>query len=114
MLTGDDTIVHIMEQCGLSLPADKPEAEDSLIELTEGGASLEEKRRPERVSGHQTKTRKRGSVVGKIFGVLGTLLLIGICTGGLLFGIFMKYVNTTLAPSLVVNADDYTMALSMV
>ena len=73
---------------------------------------MEEKRRPERVSGHQRKTRKRGSVVGKIFGVLGTLLLIGICTGGLLFGIFMKYVNTTLAPSLVVNADDYTMALS--
>ena len=73
---------------------------------------MEEKRRPERVSGRQTKTRRRGSIAGKIFGVLGTLLLIGICTGGLLFGIFMKYVNTTLAPSLVVNADDYTMALS--
>ena len=73
---------------------------------------MEEKRRPERVSGHQRKTKKRGSVLGKIFGVLATLLLIGICTGGLLFGIFMKYVNTTLAPSLVVNADDYTMALS--
>ena len=73
---------------------------------------MEEKRRPERVSGRQTKTRRRGSIAGKIFGVLGTLLLIGICTGGLLFGIFMKYVNTTLAPSLVVNADDYTMSLS--
>ena len=73
---------------------------------------MEEKRRPERVSGRQTKRRKRGSVAGKIFGVLGTLLLIGICTGGLMFGIFMKYVNTTLAPSLAVNADDYTMALS--
>ena len=73
---------------------------------------MEENKRPERVSGRQRKTRKRGSIAGKIFGVLGTLLLIGICTGGLLFGIFMKYVNTTLAPSLVVNADDYTMSLS--
>ena len=51
-------------------------------------------------------------MAGKIFGVLGTLVLIGICTGAMLFGIFMKYVNTSLAPALEVNASDYTMALS--
>lgn len=71
---------------------------------------MEQRRRPEQTPGRQTK--KRSGAAGKIFRVLGTLALIGICTGLMLFGIFMKYVNTTLAPSLVVNADDYTMALS--
>ncbi len=70
---------------------------------------MEGKRRP---TSRQMKTKKRSGVAGKIFGVLGTLVLIGICTGAMLFGIFMKYVDTTLAPSLDVNADDYTMALS--
>ena len=73
---------------------------------------MEQRRRPEQNRSRQPKAKKRGSVAGKIFGVLGTLLLIGVCTGALLFGIFMKYVNTTLAPSLEVNAEDYTMALS--
>lgn len=58
------------------------------------------------------KKRKRGSVVGKVFGVLGTLILIGICTTAMIAGIFMKYVETTLAPSLEVNAEDYTLNLS--
>ena len=71
---------------------------------------MEQRRRPEQTPGRQTK--KKSGAAGKIFRVLGTLALIGICTGLMLFGIFMKYVNTTLAPSLVVNADDYTMALS--
>lgn len=56
--------------------------------------------------------KKRGGVAGKVFGVLGTLILIGICTAAMVAGIFMKYVETTLAPSLEVNADDYTLDLS--
>ena len=73
---------------------------------------MEQRKRTEHSRVRQTKTKKCVGVLGKIFGVLGTLVLIGICTGALLFGIFMKYVNTTLAPSLAVNADDYTMSLS--
>ena len=57
--------------------------------LTEGGTLLEQRRRPEQNRSRQPKAKKRGSVAGKIFGVLGTLLLIGVCTGALLFGIFM-------------------------
>ncbi len=74
---------------------------------------MEEKRRAERPAGHRPReTRKRRGAGRTVLGVLGTLVLIGICTGGMLFGIFMKYVNTTLAPALDVNASDYTMALS--
>ncbi len=51
-------------------------------------------------------------IVGGIFLTLWTLLLIGICTAAMMFGIFMKYVNTSLAPSLEVRAEDYTMNLS--
>lgn len=58
--------------------------------------------------------RRGGSVIGKVFGVLGTLVLIGICTAAMIAGIFMTYVNKTLAPTLQVNADDYTMNLSSI
>ena len=53
-------------------------------------------------------------VIGKIFLVLFTLILIGACTTVMVGSIFMKYVNTTLAPTLQVNADDYTMKLSSI
>ena len=46
--------------------------------------------------------------------ILGTVLLVGICTTAMLAGIFMMYVRTTLAPTLDVNADDYTMNLSSI
>ena len=71
------------------------------------------KERPSEQHSHRpAKARKRGSIAGKVFGVLGTLVLIGICTAAMIAGIFMKYVDTTLAPSLDVNADDYTLNLS--
>ena len=41
---------------------------------------MEQRRRPEQNRSRQPKAKKRGSVAGKIFGVLGTLLLIGVCT----------------------------------
>lgn len=58
--------------------------------------------------------RRRGGAAGKIFGCLFTLILIGVCTGAMLVGIFMTYVNTTLAPTLQVRAEDYTMNFSSV
>lgn len=72
---------------------------------------MEHERRAEQRAERQPKKR-RGSVAGKIFGVLFTLLLIGVCTGGMLFGIFMKYVDTTLAPTLAVDVDSYILNLS--
>lgn len=67
------------------------------------------------------KKHRKKSVAGRIFGVLGkiflalfTVILIGVCTTVMLGSIFMKYVDTTLAPTLQVNADDYTMKLSSI
>jgi len=59
------------------------------------------------------ENRKR-SVVGRIFFGLFTLFLIGCCTAAMIGFIFMKYVDTTLAPTLQVDADDYTMAESSI
>ena len=52
--------------------------------------------------------------LGTIWFVLRTLILIGILAGGMIAGIFMYFVKTTLAPTLDINADDYTMNLSSV
>lgn len=70
---------------------------------------------PEHNGGQSRRTRRRGgSAAGRVFGVLGTLVLIGVCTAAMLAFIFMKYVNTTLTPTLKVDADDYTMNLSSI
>lgn len=69
---------------------------------------------PERPPHRQgTKKKRQGSSAGhRVLFVLGTLVLIGVCTSAIIAGIFMKYVNTTLAPTLYVNADDYNMSYS--
>lgn len=54
--------------------------------------------------------RKRGRVAF----VIGTILLIGVLASAMLVGIFMMYVRTTLAPSLDVDAEDYTMNQSSI
>jgi len=46
--------------------------------------------------------------------VAGGVVLIGVCTTLMLLGIFMKYVNTSLLPTLEVRAEDYTMSQSSV
>jgi len=51
-----------------------------------------------------------GGVVMTVF----TLVLIGVCTTLMLLGIFMRYVNTSLLPTLEVRAEDYTMSQSSV
>ena len=60
------------------------------------------------------REKRRGSVVGKIFFGLFTLLLIGVLTSGMIAVIFMKYVETNITPVVQVNADDYTMNLSSI
>lgn len=73
-----------------------------------------EKRQPAARPAHrESKARKRGGgTVRRVFFVLMTLVLIGVCTAAMIAGIFMTYVNTTLAPTLQIDADDYTMNLS--
>ena len=70
---------------------------------------------PERMS-RSHETRQRNSTKRKtgrsVAFVLGTILLIGICTAAMIVGIFMIYVKTTLTPTLEVHAEDYTMNLS--
>jgi hypothetical protein len=61
--------------------------------------------------------RQRQSTGGKKHGVgfvIGTILLIFAMTFTMLFGIFMVYVKTTLAPTLNVDASQYTMDLSSI
>ena len=59
------------------------------------------------------ENRKRAKGYGPLFW-LGTLALIGVCTAVMVGFIFMRYVNTTLAPTLYVDADDYTMEESSI
>ena len=75
---------------------------------------LEERRtnQPQEAAVHHRKRQR--SAAGGVLKVLLTLILVGCCTLLMLFGIFMKYVNTSLLPTLDVNADDYTMAQSSV
>ena len=79
---------------------------------------MEEKRRTgshEMPPRREPKSKKRTGGIGRrIVFIVGTFLLVGICTTAMLAGLFMMYVNTTLAPSLEVNADDYTLNLSSI
>ena len=89
----------------------------SLRSRAEGGSELEERRTaPSHETGARPRRRRSraGSVVKGVFMTLLTLILVGCCTALMLFGIFMKYVNTSLLPTLEVNAEDYTMAQSSV
>lgn len=79
---------------------------------------MDERRSPraQEPVGHPRKQRRNrtaGAAKGILMTVL-TLMLVGVCTVVMLFGIFMKYVNTSLLPTLDVKAEDYTMALSSV
>ena len=53
-----------------------------------------------------------GRIVKRVLFVLMTLILIGVCTSAMMAWIFLKYVDTTLAPVLQVNADSYNMNYS--
>ena len=69
----------------------------------------EAKREPAKKHAHTKKNRGRGRSgrgSGRAATVLGTILLIGLCTAIMIAGIFMVYVKTTLAPVLKVDAED--------
>ena len=66
---------------------------------------------PRREPKQRKSTRRTGR---RIAFVLGTFLLVCVCTTAMIAGLFMMYVRTTLAPTLDVNADDYTMNLSSI
>ena len=68
-------------------------------------------RENKRSAKRENRKQRRGRGV---FFWLFTLMLIGICTAAMIGFIFMKYVNTTLAPTLQIDADDYTMAESSI
>ena len=75
------------------------------------------KREPAREPAPRKDSRRRrsgGHVVGKIFGVLATLVLIGVCTAAMFAVIFMKYVDTNVKPNVAVRAEDYTMQMSSI
>ena len=69
----------------------------------------------EMVPRREPRQRKGTRGIGRrIAFILGTVFLVGICTTAMLAGLFMMYVKTTLAPSLEINAEDYTMNLSSI
>ena len=59
---------------------------------------------------HQPRKRKkrRGSKVSMVFKVLGTLLLVGLCTGALLCCFAAVYINKVIVPIADLSMDDFT------
>ena len=72
------------------------------------------KRKPESAAGSRRHEKHGRSVAKSVAFGIGTLILVGICSLAMLAGIFMMYVKTTLAPTLKIDADDYTMKLSSI
>ena len=68
----------------------------------------------------ERERKKRGplgiiaGLFGRLFFLIGTLCLIGICSAGVFFMFFMTYVHRTLGPSLQVDPDDYTLNQSSI
>ncbi len=58
------------------------------------------------------KKKRRGRRKSPVLLILGTAFAIVLMTGLMFFGIFMKYVHTTLEPYLDVDASAYTLNLS--
>ena len=64
----------------------------------------EQERRPRR------RRKRRGlRIVGAIFKVLGTLLLVGLCTGALLSCFAAVYIKTVIVPQSDLNIDDFVL-----
>ena len=64
--------------------------------------------RPER-SGRSRKKRGRRGVAGTVFKVLGTLLLIGLCTGAILCCFAAVYIKTVIFPIADLSLDDFEL-----
>ena len=58
------------------------------------------------------KRRKKRSVIGRIFGAIGTLVLVGVLTVAIFVGIFMTYVNKNLRGHVEVDVAAYDASVS--
>lgn len=72
---------------------------------------MEERRESTHAPHRKHKRRNAGHTALKI---VGTVLAIGVVTSLMFFGIFMKYVHTTLEPLLDIDASAYTLNQSSV
>ena len=81
---------------------------NSLYENSEYPSRRQAPRRSER-SGRSRKKRRRGGVAGSIFKVLGTLLLIGLCTGTILCCFAAVYIKTVIFPIADLSLDDFVL-----
>lgn len=57
---------------------------------------------------------KRGGKAGRVLGVIGTILLIGVVTGLIFVCIFAFYVKTCITPSLDIDLNDFTLNQSSI
>ena len=57
---------------------------------------------------------KRGGKAGRVLGIIGTILLIGIVTGLIFVCIFAFYVKTCITPSLDLDLNDFTLNQSSI
>ena len=81
---------------------------NSLYENSEYPSRRQAPRRSER-SSRSRKKRRRGGVAGSIFKVLGTLLLIGLCTGAILCCFAAVYIKTVIVPIADLSLDDFEL-----
>lgn len=59
-------------------------------------------------------TEKRGGRAGRVLGVIGTILLIGVVTALIFVCIFAFYVKTCITPSLGIDLNDFTLNQSSI
>ena len=57
---------------------------------------------------------KRGGKTGRVLGIIGTILLIGVVTGLIFVCIFAFYVKTCITPSLDLDLNDFTLNQSSI
>ena len=84
---------------------------NSLYENSEYPSRRRAPRQPEHPerSGRSRKKRGRGSPAGTVFKVLGTLLLIGLCTGAILCCFAAVYIKTVIFPIADLSLDDFQL-----
>ena len=63
---------------------------------------------PERKE-RRPRRRRRRSVAATVFKVLGTLLLVGLCTGAILCCFAAVYIKTVILPQVDLSLDDFTL-----
>ena len=62
----------------------------------------------------ESGTEKRGGRAGRVLGVIGTILLIGVVTALIFVCIFAFYVKTCITPSLDIDLNDFTLNQSSI